>query len=111
VRAWVAAVGLVAALAAAGGAGTIVYSKTFRTPSKYIACAYYDSSITGRVVFRCDLLSVRPEPARRCEVDWTGASMSVRAEGPTCAGDTVNDPRAPLLVRQRVDTPSVAGRG
>ena len=98
-RVWVAAVGLVVALAAAGDAGAILHSKTFRTPSKNIACAYYGASITGRVIFRCDLLSgLRPKPARHCEVDWTGASMSVRGRaGPTCAGDTVYDRRAPIL--------------
>jgi hypothetical protein len=96
---WVAAPALVVALVATGDAAAILHSKTFRTPSRNIACAYYDASITGRVVFRCDLLSgLRPKPARHCEVDWTGTSMSVRGRaGPTCAGDTVYDRRAPIL--------------
>ena len=90
-------------LAAVANAAPPLRSKTFRTPSRNIGCAYYDASITGRVVFRCDLLSgLNPEPARRCEGDWTGASMSARGRGgPTCAGDTVYDQRAPILAYGR----------
>jgi Family of unknown function (DUF6636) len=78
-------------------------AKTFRTPSKNIACAYYPVSITGRAVFRCDLLSgLKPRPARHCDVDWTGASMGPRGKaGPTCAGDTVYERRAPILAYGR----------
>jgi hypothetical protein len=95
---------MVAALftAPAAGAPTLT-PKTFRTPSKNIACAYYPASITGRAVFRCDLFSgLKPKPARHCDVDWTGASMGPRGKaGPTCAGDTVYDPRAPVLAYGR----------
>jgi len=61
------------------------------------------ASITGRAVFRCDLLSgLRPKPARHCDVDWTGASMGPRGKaGPTCAGDTVYDRSAPILAYGR----------
>jgi hypothetical protein len=78
-------------------------TKTFRTPSKNIACAYYPASVTGRVVFRCDILSgLSPQPKRHCEGDWTGASMSGRGfAGATCAGDTVYDTRAPILAYGR----------
>ncbi len=78
-------------------------TKTFRTPSKNIACAFYPASITGRAVFRCDLLSgLKPRPTRHCDVDWTGASMGPRGKaGPTCAGDTVYDPHAPVLAYGR----------
>ena len=50
-------------------------------------------------MFRCDLLSgLKPRPRTKCEGDWTGASMGLRGRaGPTCAGDTVYDPRAPIL--------------
>ena len=84
---------------AAGAHSTALHSKTFRTPSKNIGCAYYPASVTGKVVFRCDLLSgLRPAPKRQCEGDWTGATMSLRGfAGPTCAGDTVYDNRAPIL--------------
>ncbi len=84
---------------AAGGSPGALHSRTFRTPSKNISCAYYPASITGTAVFRCDLFSgLRPKPKRRCDVDWTGASMGLRGRaGPTCAGDTVYDPHAPIL--------------
>jgi hypothetical protein len=90
----------VAAVLAAPAAGARSLStKTFLTPSKNIACAYYPASITGRAVFRCDLMSgLHPRPARHCDVDWTGASMAPRGKaGPTCAGDTVYDRSAPVL--------------
>jgi uncharacterized protein DUF6636 len=107
VRVRVLAVGCVAGAvlaAAAAAAASPLHSKTFRTPSRNIGCAYYDASITGTAIFRCDLLSgLHPEPARRCEGDWTGASMSLRGRaGPTCAGDTVYDRRAPILAYGRV---------
>ena len=83
--------------------GLALNPKTFRTPSKNIACAYYPASITGRAVFRCDLLSgLKPRPTRHCDVDWTGASMGPRGKaGPTCAGDTVYNTRAPILAYGR----------
>jgi hypothetical protein len=89
-------------VAPAAGARQLT-TKTFRTPSKNIACAFYPASITGRAVFRCDLLSgLKPEPARHCDVDWTGASMGPRGKaGPTCAGDTVYDRSAPILAYGR----------
>ena len=91
--------------AAATAAGPL-HSKTFRTPSRNIACAYYEASITGTAVFRCDLLSgLHPEPTRPCDVDWTGASMGLRGRAdPTCAGDTVYDRRAPILAYGRTWT-------
>jgi hypothetical protein len=92
----------VAVLAAPPTAGALV-TKTFRTPSKNIACAFYPASITGRAVFRCDLRSgLKPKPTRHCDVDWTGASMGPRGKaGPTCAGDTVYDRSAPILAYGR----------
>ena len=93
---------LAGVLAVPGTAEALV-TKTFRTPSKNIACAFYPASITGRAVFRCDLLSgLKPKPARHCDVDWTGASMGPRGKaGPTCAGDTVYDRSAPVLAYGR----------
>jgi hypothetical protein len=91
---------LIALLCAAPAAGApALQTKTFRTPSKNIACAFYPPTIMGRASFRCDLLSgLRPKPRRHCDVDWTGASMEPRGTaGPTCAGDTVYDPHAPSL--------------
>ena len=86
----------------AGGAGAAPEAGTriemFRTPSSNIACGYFAVGGTPRVL-RCDILSgLRPEPRRRCEGDWTGASMRLTGRaGPTCAGDTVFDPRARVL--------------
>jgi hypothetical protein len=94
---------LAGVLVAPASPGAALRTKTFRTPSKNIACAYYPASITGKAVFRCDLFSgLKPKPARRCDVDWTGASMAPRGKaGPTCAGDTVYDPHAPVLAYGR----------
>ena len=96
------AITVLAVLVAPAPAGALV-TKTFRTPSKNIACAFYPASITGRAVFRCDLLSgLKPKPKQHCDVDWTGASMGPRGKaGPTCAGDTVYDRSAPILAYGR----------
>jgi hypothetical protein len=51
------------------------------------------------------LSGLRPAPKRQCDGDWTGASMSVNGPaGPTCAGDTVYDRRAPILAYGRTWT-------
>jgi hypothetical protein len=94
---------VLAVLAAPATGAPSLTTKTCRTPSKNIACAYYPASSMGRAVFRCDLLSgLQPRPTRHCEVDWTGASMGPRGKaGPTCAGDTVYDRRAPTLAYGR----------
>jgi hypothetical protein len=97
---------LVTGLVAAGTAAPALTTKTFHTPSKNIYCAYYPASITGKAVFRCDLLSgLHPRPTRHCDVDWTGASVGPRGKaGPQCAGDTVYDRRAPALAYGRTWT-------
>jgi hypothetical protein len=69
---------------------------TFRTPSKNIACGYFTGF--GPVTLRCDVLSgLKPRPRGRCQNDWVGVSLLARSVGPTCAGDTVYDPKAPVL--------------
>ena len=85
------------ALAAAQPAGEAAVYVTFRTPSKNIACAYYRDAGPGSL--RCDILSgLRPRPRTPCEVDLTGLSLpTVGRAGPTCAGDTVYDPRSRIL--------------
>ncbi|HEU0303878.1 MAG TPA: DUF6636 domain-containing protein [Gaiellaceae bacterium] len=90
-----AVLGLAAAGGAAHGAGEAYVP--FRMPSKNIACAY--ATGFGPVTLRCDILSgLKPEPRRRCELDWTGVSMgAANAARPTCAGDTVFDPKAPVV--------------
>lgn len=96
-RAAIALAGLIlcaiGATAAQGSQSAVV---PFRTPSGNIACAYITGF--GPVTLRCDILSgLRPEPRRRCELDWTGLSMGRGSARPTCAGDTVYDRRAPVL--------------
>ena len=83
------------ALAAAFALGAPQPFETFRLPSGNIGCTYERASAT----LRCDILSgLRPEPARRCELDWTGLTLSaVGRARPQCAGDTAFDRRAPLL--------------
>jgi uncharacterized protein DUF6636 len=108
VRVWVLAVGclVVVVLASAAAAAPPLHSKTFRTPSRNISCAFFPASVTGTAMFRCDLLSgLSPEPKQHCEGDWTGASMRLHGRaGPTCAGDTVYDQRAPILAYGRTWT-------
>lgn len=90
----VAVVCAVAAAASAQGRESVY--ETFRMPSGNIACGY--STDFGPVTLRCDILSgLRPEPRRRCELDWTGLSMGRGTARPTCAGDTVYDRRARVL--------------
>jgi hypothetical protein len=68
----------------------------FRMPSGNIACAYITGF--GPVTLRCDILSgMKPRPRGRCDNDWVGLSMGRGTAGPTCAGDTVYDRRAPVL--------------
>jgi hypothetical protein len=71
----------------------------FRMPSRNMACAIEPALPGARGVLRCDVLSgLKPRPHRACELDWTGLSMGVTGRAtPTCAGDTVADPRMPIL--------------
>ena len=91
----VVAVVCAAAVAASAQGRESVYV-SFRMPSGNIACGY--STDFGPVTLRCDILSgLRPEPRRRCELDWTGLSIGRGSATPTCAGDTVYDRKAPVL--------------
>ena len=67
----------------------------FRMPSGNIGCVYSARD----AVLRCDILSgLRPEPRRRCELDWTGVSLTAAGRArAVCAGDTAVDRRAPVL--------------
>jgi hypothetical protein len=87
---------LCAVVVAASAQGSRDGFVPFRMPSGNIACAYITGF--GPVTLRCDILSgLRPEPRRRCELDWTGLSMGRGSATPTCAGDTVYDRKAPVL--------------
>jgi uncharacterized protein DUF6636 len=97
---------LVLALAASAAAAGHGYAASqpsvfvqFRTPSNNIGCT---GSVGGPGLpgtLRCDILSgLRPQPRRRCLLDWTGFTLGSRgAARPVCAGDTAYDARAPLL--------------
>jgi hypothetical protein len=94
------ALALVAAAAALAAPEADAQTRIFRfqTPSKNIGCLY--SSATGRPSYlRCDLLTgLKPKPTRRCELDWTGFSMTANGKATaTCAGDTVYDRRAQVF--------------
>jgi hypothetical protein len=86
---------LFAATAAHGQDGPV----GFQTPSKNIACQL--SVGDGQSSLRCDLLKVAAKPSRprNCELDFGDAfEMATKGEAaPTCHGDTVADPKLPVL--------------
>jgi hypothetical protein len=86
-------------LAATLGAVAIAVAPApgFRMPSGNIGC------VVGGGAMRCDILSgLRPEPRGRCELDWTGLELEATGRAhPTCAGDTVLNPRFPVLAYGR----------
>jgi hypothetical protein len=73
----------------------------FRMPSRNIGCLFEPPipGSGGKGVLRCDILSgLKPEPRRRCELDWTGVAVNaIGRASPTCAGDTAFDRRTPIL--------------
>jgi hypothetical protein len=72
----------------------------FQSPTGNIHCAIY--TWAGGAEARCDLRELTPSYTRRpagCELDW-GNAFAVAAVGEgalVCAGDTVIDPRNPVL--------------
>jgi hypothetical protein len=72
----------------------------FQSPTGNIHCAI--SSFDGLTEARCDLREYTPSYTRRpagCELDW-GMAFAVGASGKgvlACVGDTVQDPRNPVL--------------
>lgn len=72
----------------------------FQSPTGNIHCAIY--TWDGEAEARCDLRDYTPSYTRRpegCDLDW-GMAFAVRALGPgvlACVGDTVRDPRNPVL--------------
>jgi hypothetical protein len=71
----------------------------FQSPSKNIACQYsdYDKQNT----LRCDISAMDTNPRRPadCDLDY-GHAFEMNAKGPAvriCYGDTVMDPRLPVL--------------
>jgi hypothetical protein len=87
---------LVAALLLAAPAHGATF---FASPSKTIGCAYF--KIEGKGSVRCDLARVdHPKPRPKgCDLEY-GDAFAVGERGRAtrvCHGDTVRDPKAPLL--------------
>ena len=71
----------------------------FQSPSKNIACQYFDYD--KRNILRCDIAAMETRPRRPadCELDYGGA-FEMNAKGPAariCHGDTVMDKSLPVL--------------
>jgi hypothetical protein len=71
----------------------------FQSPSKNIACQYFDYDKQN--VLRCDISAMETKPRRPadCELDYGGA-FEMNAKGPAariCHGDTVMDQSLPVL--------------
>jgi hypothetical protein len=82
---------------------TVAHAQTsligFQTPSRNIACQFYDEN--GRAMLRCDIRETETQPKRPadCELEW-GHSFEMGAKGEAgriCAGDTVYDPGLTVL--------------
>jgi hypothetical protein len=91
---------LAAVVLASAALSVAAPSPGFRMPSGNVGC------VAGPGAMRCDILSgLRPEPRGRCELDWTGLTLSPTGRAqPACAGDTVFNPRFPVLAYGRTWT-------
>ena len=71
----------------------------FQSPSKNIACAYFDYD--KRNTLRCDIAEANVTARRPadCDLEW-GKAFEMNAKGGAvriCYGDTVMDPKNPVL--------------
>ncbi len=71
----------------------------FQSPSKNIACAYFDYDKQNTL--RCDIMEATVTARRPadCDLEW-GKAFEMNAKGGAtrlCYGDTVMDPKMPLL--------------
>ncbi|MCS7068949.1 MAG: hypothetical protein RMK51_12970 [Meiothermus sp.] len=79
----------------------------FKTPSGNIHCFAYVDRLTQEAVLRCDLLQNEariPAKPKDCPLDW-GNAFGLSERGPAgrlCVGDTVADPRLPVLAYGKV---------
>ena len=82
---------------------TVAHAQTapagFQSPSKNIACQYFDYDKQN--ILRCDIAAMETRPRRPadCELDYGGA-FEMNAKGPAariCHGDTVMDKSLPVL--------------
>ena len=86
-------------LLAASGAMAQSAPTGFQSPSKNIACQYFDYDKQN--VLRCDIAAMETKPRRPadCDLDYGGA-FEMNAKGPAariCHGDTVMDRSLPVL--------------
>jgi Family of unknown function (DUF6636) len=97
----VAALGVTVAVPPASDAQ--LSTASFRTPSRNMGCVFHPQRPSRPAFLRCDLLSgLRPQPARRCELDWVGLGLTPRGRAaPICAGDTAVDPASRILAYGR----------
>lgn len=75
-------------------------------PSRNVGCIFSPAAGGQAASIRCDILSgLVPEPARACELDWTGLGMTgARRARAVCAGDTAYSGSSPVLRYGRVWT-------
>ena len=71
----------------------------FQSPSKNIACAYFDYDKQNTL--RCDIMEATVTARRPadCDLEW-GKAFEMRSKGGAerlCYGDTVMDPKLPVL--------------
>ena len=71
----------------------------FQSPSKNIACQYFDYDRQN--VLRCDIMEATVTARRpaNCDLEW-GKAFEMRSKGGAerlCYGDTVMDPGLPML--------------
>ena len=71
----------------------------FQSPSKNIACQYFDYDKQNSL--RCDIaaMDTNPRPPADCDLDY-GHAFEMNAKGPAariCYGDTALDPTLPVL--------------
>ena len=71
----------------------------FQSPSKNIACAYFDYD--NQNTLRCDIMEATVTARRPadCDLEW-GKAFEMNAKGAAvrlCYGDTVMDPKLPML--------------
>lgn len=91
---------LIASGAANAQSGTI----GFQSPSKNIACAYFDYD--NQNTLRCDIMEATVTARRPadCDLEW-GKAFEMRSKGSAvrlCYGDTVMDPKLPVLAYGQV---------
>jgi hypothetical protein len=86
-------------LIASGTASAQSGSVGFVSPSKNIACAYFDYD--NQNTLRCDIMEATVTARRPadCDLEW-GKAFEMRSKGGAmrlCYGDTVMDPKMPVL--------------